>query len=462
MAGKQFEISKDNRENRKRLNGALVAVLGAARSGIALAELLTQHGARVLLSEQKNPHYLEYDVQALEKKGIQMEFGGHSEAILGAELICISPGLPLTLPVLRQAMELKIPIVGEMEVASWFLDTPIIAITGSNGKTTTTTLTGEILKKKIKNLLVGGNIGVPLSRLILNASQFELTLLEVSSFQLETIVNFHPEITVIMNLSPNHLDRYPNYEAYVEAKLNILKNVTTNDVLIYNADDHYLTHRMRHVECQKIPFSIEQELKEGAYWKNDRVYIRLKKKTVEIPLTSPQLRGPHNRYNMTVAALIGWLHDVKIETISETILAFRGIEHRLEFVREYQGVKFVNDSKATTIASLEYALQSFEEPLVLIVGGKDKGGDFKKVLPAIRQRVREVIVLGEAAGRIKDAWQGEVPLTEVSDLKQAVYLAVELAQPGDVVLLSPACSSFDMFRDYEERGRVFKEVVNQL
>ncbi len=444
------------------MKGAAVAVLGAARSGIALAELLAKNGARVLLSDIRGEHYLEYDVQPLRDMGVQLEFGGHSTQVLRAELICISPGLPLTIPILRQAAALKIPVLGELEVASWFVDAPVIAITGSNGKTTTTTLTAEILKQRYPNLLVGGNIGTPLAKLVQENPKPPAALLEVSSFQLETIANFHPRTAVIMNLSPNHLDRYPNYEAYVEAKLNILSNLTEADVLIYNDDDQYLAHRIGEAAPRKLPVSTRGNLSEGAYWKDKAIQIVSDGKRYNIPLSGTHIRGPHNRYNMTVAALLGILNEVPPEKIRQVIEKFPGIEHRLEFVREIDGVRFFNDSKATTVASLGYALQSFEEPIVLIAGGKDKGGDFSELNPLIKQQVRSVVLIGEAAGRMKNAWEGIIPLTEVADLEAAVNIAYQQSQPGDVVLLSPACSSFDMFPNYEARGRKFKDEVNLL
>ena len=462
MNKNRFDISHDNRENRRRLHGAQVAVLGAARSGIALAELLAETGARVLLSEQRGERYVEYDIQPLREMGVQLEFGGHGEAVLQSQLICISPGIPLTSPILRRARELKIPILGELEVASWFVKAPIIAVTGSNGKTTTTTLTGEILKQRYPDILIGGNIGIPLAKLVADNPAPGVALLEVSSFQLETIVNFHPHTVVIMNLSPNHLDRYPNYEAYVEAKLNILTNMEKDDYLIYNDDDQYLQHRVKDRQVKLLPFSIHKTLSRGAYWRDEAIHIRIKGKARKIDVSTSQLRGPHNRYNITVAALLAVLNDVPTDTISQVIGSFAGVEHRLEFVREIEGICFFNDSKATTVASLEYALQSFTEPIVLIAGGKDKGGDFSQLNPLLKERVRSVVLLGEAAGRMKAAWQGVVPLAEAADFEAAVNTAYHLAQPGDVVLLSPACSSFDMFRNYEERGKRFKEMVNRL
>lgn len=446
----------------KTFHGVWVAVLGAARSGVAAAELLAEAGARVLLSDVRPDALDSETVQRLRQMGVAIELGGHSVGVLEAEWICISPGIPLTVPILREAAEKGIPIVGELELASRFCRAPIVAITGSNGKTTTTTLTGEILKRRFSPVLVGGNIGVPLAKLVREIPQPQVAVLEVSSFQLETIVEFHPHIGVIMNLTPNHLDRYPDFEAYVQAKLQLLKNMQPSDMLIYNADDALLSRRVAEAAPQKIPFSTRQKLEEGAWWEGHTIRISWGGQEQGIPVEQPRLRGPHNRYNMAVAALIGVLHGVPEETIGEVLESFPGIEHRLEVVRVLDGVQYVNDTKATSVDALRYALQSFEEPLVLIAGGKDKGGDYADLNHLLREHVRAAVLIGEAAPRMQRAWQGVIPVYPEADLEAAVHRARRLAQPGDVVLLSPACSSFDMFDNYEQRGQVFKRIVRQL
>lgn len=464
-----FEISHHNRENCQRLKGAAVAVLGAARSGIALAELLASAGARVLLSEQKPRAATPFSGDEIALPGVSMEFGGHSERVLNSDLICISPGIPLTIPALLRAQERGIPILGELEVSSWFCPAPIIAITGSNGKTTTTQLAGEIFKQRFQRVLVGGNIGSPLAAEIRRLPDPEVVILEVSSFQLETIANFRPGIAVITNLSPNHLDRYPDYESYVQAKLQILRNMREEDLLVYCGDDEFLRRRIAASRPQKIPFgeamdsqSISRELKAGAFWHNDAIEIRWQHLHLHIPVQRPLLRGPHNRYNMAAAALLGALQGIPADAIRGVLENFPGVEHRLEAVRTIEGVQYVNDSKATTVASLSYALQSFSEPIVLIAGGKDKGGDFSELNPLLKKHVRAAVVIGQASRRMKAAWQAAIPVHDAATLEEAVALSRTLARPGDVVLLSPACSSFDMFRDYEERGRRFKELVKKM
>jgi UDP-N-acetylmuramoylalanine--D-glutamate ligase len=462
MKQKMFEISPDNRENRERLRGMAVTVLGAARSGIGLAGLLANVGARVLLSDRKSHSAVTESLDWLKHRGVQLEFGEHSSKVLQSDLICISPGIPLTIPVLKQAREQKIPILGELEIASWFCPAPIIGITGSNGKTTTTKLTGEIFKQHFRNVLVGGNIGNPLARELQCNPHPDIAILEISSFQLETIANFRPNIAVIMNLSPNHLDRYPDYESYIIAKLRILKNLRETDILVYNADDEFLSKRVKDAPLQKIPFSATQVLDTGAYWWENAIHIRWKDNEHYLPIKRTLLRGPHNRYNMTVAALLSVLKEVNPGAISGVLENFPGVEHRLEAVRTIEGVQFVNDSKATTVAALGFALLSFSEPIVLIAGGKDKGGNFSELKPLLKERVRAAVVIGEAADRMSNAWEAIIPVHQAVTLEEAVNISRDLANPGDVVLLSPACSSFDMFRDYEDRGRQFKMIVKEF
>ncbi len=457
-----FEVSTDQGRNRQALREACVAVLGAARSGVALCELLTAHGARVMLSDQRWRHEVEFPLEHLEKMGVLLEFGGHSDAVLAADLICISPGIPLDIPILQSARAAAIPVLGELEVASWFCEAPVVAITGSQGKTTTTQLTGEILQTRFDPVWIGGNIGKPVAALAREAPHPALAVLEVSSFQLETIASFHPRFAVITNFSPNHLDRYPDYEAYIAAKLRILTNMTADDYLIYNADDAFLSEKIARTAPQKIPFSISRELAAGAFWSEDAIHVRREGRHTMIPIEKTALRGPHNRYNMTAAALIGCLNGVPEKSIKRTIEAFPGIEHRLEYVATINGVDYINDSKATTVESLKYALLSFDQPIVLIAGGKDKGGDFSALKDLLAESVQQAILIGEAAERIRRAWEGVVPLQRAGSLREAVEIAYQSALPGFVVLLAPACSSFDMFKNYEERGKRFKEIVNHF
>ncbi len=459
--GKPLSIQASGPENIRQLQGRRVSVLGAGRSGKEVAQLLHLAGAQVLLSDLRSTEELAASLRDLPDP-IAIETGGHSERVLEADLIVTSPGVSLDIPILRQAQQKQIPIAGELEVASWFTTAPIIAITGSNGKTTTTALTGEIFRYQYADVIVGGNIGQPFSGELLKMPRPVFNILEVSSFQLETILTFHPRAAVVTNLSANHLDRYPNFEAYVRAKLNILKNMTADDLLLYNADDAVLYRYLMDIRPARFPFSLEQELEQGAFWQGQTIRIRWQELDERIPIDFMRLRGPHNRYNLLVAAALGILFGVETRWVQQVAETFQGLPHRLEPVGEVNGVRFINDSKATTVQSLTFALQSFEEPIVLIAGGKDKGGDFHAVVPLLRERVRAAILFGQAAPRIQEAWQGQVPLERTTSLEAAVQWAFQRAQPGDVVLLAPACSSFDMFRDYEERGERFRQLVQNL
>ncbi len=457
-----FRISANNEKNRSHLDGAKVTVFGAARSGVAAALLLAESGSQVLLSDAKNPEKLNLNLTELQEKGIRVETGGHSKSVLESDLICISPGLSLEIPILKSAVEMGIPIIGEIELASWFCKSPVIAITGSNGKTTTTTLSGNIFRTYNPETLVAGNIGEPFAARVLASTKQSVAILEISSFQLESIHNFHPKIAVLMNLTANHLDRYPDFEAYAAAKLNVLRNMTASDYLVYNRDDAYLQTVLSDVKPRKICFSLSGHSEEGAYWDNDRIVINLSGTKKELQLRHYQLRGPHNRYNMMVAALLAEIWEIPQHVVISQIENFPGIEHRLEAVREWNGVTFINDSKATTVDSLEFALRSFDEKLILIAGGKDKGGDFSQLSSLLRSKVRAAVLIGQAADRMERAWADSVPVIRAADLKVAVEAATKRAVNGDVVLLSPACSSFDMFNDYEHRGREFKRIVKGL
>jgi len=457
-----MKLSTDVQKNRNQLKAAKIAVLGAARSGMAVSRLLAKAGSRVLLSDVKPVADLQLDWKILEQEGIEVEAGGHSGRILETDLICISPGLPLTIPILQQATERQIPIVGEIEISSWFCKDSIYAITGSNGKTTTTALTGEIIGKCDSATAVAGNIGLPFAEIVLEGARHGRVILEISSFQLETIVSFHPRIAVIMNLTANHLDRYPDFESYARAKLNILKNMTEQDILIYNLDDAYLKQNLAKVQPRPLVFSLTEHSHEGAYWNNNKIIIRLNGTEYCIYIKNLLLRGPHNRYNMMVAALLATLDGIPEKIISRQISGFTGIEHRLEMVRKFKGISFFNDSKATTVESLIYGLRSFEGNIILIAGGKDKGGDFADVNPWLDQRVKTAVLIGQAADRMETAWKKVIPLQRAETLKEAVEKAFRLAKSGDTVLLSPACSSFDMFQDYEDRGRQFKKWVMDL
>jgi UDP-N-acetylmuramoylalanine--D-glutamate ligase len=436
-----------------------ITILGAARSGIAAAKLLKKHGAKVYVSDAAPAENKMKEAAELDKAGIAYEFGMHSEQSLLAELVVLSPGIPVRSDVVQSFIKRKVPVLSEIEVAWWFCQSPVIAVTGSNGKTTTTTLIGEMLKKKYPQAIVAGNIGAAFSEYVDESDPHSWAVVEVSSFQLETIDDFHPKQAVVLNFAPNHLNRYDGYEDYLKAKWRLTKNLNKDDILIYNAADAKLTGWAERVECNLQGFDINGVKDHAAYYINDAIYINDKKLAAAEKIA---LRGKHNYMNVMAAALAAMNAGISAEQIREVLGSFTGVEHRLEFVTKKNGVTFINDSKATTVESLGYALQSFAEPIILITGGQDKGSDFTKLIDLIKANVKAIVLIGSSAGIMEKAWQGLVPIYKENSLQNAVNKAVDLAETNNTVLLSPACASFDMFRDYEDRGRQFKQIVQEV
>jgi UDP-N-acetylmuramoylalanine--D-glutamate ligase len=436
-----------------------ITILGAARSGIAAAKLLKKHGAKVYVSDAAPAENKMKEAAELDKAGIAYEFGMHSEQSLLAELVVLSPGIPVRSDVVQSFIKRKVPVLSEIEVAWWFCQSPVIAVTGSNGKTTTTTLIGEMLKKKYPQAIVAGNIGAAFSEYVDESDPHSWAVVEVSSFQLETIDDFHPKQAVVLNFAPNHLNRYDGYEDYLKAKWRLTKNLNKDDILIYNAADAKLTGWAERVECNLQGFDINGVKDHAAYYINDAIYINDKKLAAAEKIA---LRGKHNYMNVMAAALAAMNAGISAEQIREVLGSFTGVEHRLEFVTKKKGVTFINDSKATTVESLGYALQSFAEPIILITGGQDKGSDFTKLIDLIKANVKAIVLIGSSAGIMEKAWQGLVPIYKENSLQNAVNKAVDLAETNNTVLLSPACASFDMFRDYEDRGRQFKQIVQEV
>jgi UDP-N-acetylmuramoylalanine--D-glutamate ligase len=447
------------------VKGKKVSVIGAARSGIAAANLLTSKGAEVFVSDTAPVEKKEEEIRKLQSIHVPFEFGQHSQQTLAVDFMVVSPGVPMNLSIVTQAMERNIPVFSEIEIASWFCSSPIIAITGSNGKTTTTTLLGEIYREAGIPHLVTGNIGYPFSEAIQNGSDKNVVILEVSSFQLEGIQSFKPKISAILNLSPNHLDRYATYTDYVQAKLRIFEYQDHHDRLVINTDDDYLNSLVSATRPFVVKFSAEERLEAGCFVEKGAILWKMGTTMKEeiIHLDEIGIPGLHNVYNVLAASCIAKLDGIKDnEAIYRAIKNFKGVEHRLEFVREYHGVKYINDSKSTTVQSVWYALQSYAEPILLIMGGKDKGGEFSRLGDLVRKQVREIVLIGEAADRIQKELEGIVPIKRSESLEQAVDICHRDAKEGQLVLLSPGCASFDMFQDYEDRGRQFKRRVNSL
>lgn len=444
--------------------GKKISVIGAARSGVAVAQLLKNHGAVVFVSDQAPVEKLSKEIALLTDVGIPFETGAHTERVYDCTLMVISPGVPSDAPVVREAQKRNIHVVSEVEVGSWFCSAPIIAITGSNGKTTTTTLTGRIFADAKKKHIVAGNIGKALSSVVQEADEETVVVLEISSFQLDHSETFKPRISVILNITPDHMDRYNHsMELYAASKARIFMNQRGNDVLIYNIDDEWTRKVVQSARCRTIAFSVKEQLSEGAMIENGVIKTILDGKTTGIlPLTQLGIKGMHNAYNAMAATLAAQLAGVEKDTLCATLQSFNGVEHRLEFVREVDGVKYYNDSKATNVDSVWYALQAFEEPIVLLLGGRDKGNDYSHLLPLVRQRVKAIVAIGESAQKVEESFLGTTVVKRATSMEEALSLARFLSVPGDVVLLSPACASFDWFRNFEHRGKVFKELVEKL
>ncbi len=456
----------ENKSQRKldRVTGKKVAIVGMARSGLALAKLLRSYGARIFVSEVKAESQLSKEIGILEESGVVWECGGHTEKVVtDRDYIVVSPGVPDNIPILKKARSLNLPVFSEIEVASWMCQAKIVGISGSNGKTTTTTLVGEILKKAGLKAEVAGNVGTAFSSVADSLSEEGIAVLELSSFQLERISEFKPHIAAILNLSPDHLDRYPNFEAYISAKLRIFENQDHEDYAVLNADDTLTEKIRKNLSSKVMLFSTKKELEQGAYVKNGHLVVKLDRKETEIsPAAEIGIKGPHNLSNATCATLIAALLKVKPEVIAQTLREFKGVEHRLEEVATVRGVRFINDSKATNVDSVWYALQSVPAPIVLIAGGKDKGSSYRPLSALVKERVKMLILIGQAAGKIRAEIGSLTKTIDALTLEEAVELAFRNAQPGDTVLLSPACASFDMFENFEHRGRVFKQKILEL
>lgn len=453
------------------LKGKRVTVVGLARSGVAAARLLQVVGARVTVADAKEAAGLSEALARLDRKAIEVKVGsGYEAALHGAELIVVSPGVPTDLEALEKARRRGIKVIGELELAARFLDAPVLAVTGTNGKSTTVTLLGLLLKESGKQVFVGGNLGTPLSEAALaryqngksGPSHYDYIVAEVSSFQLETIERFHPWIAALLNITPDHLDRYPSLEPYVAAKARIFENQTPGDYALLNLDDERVKGFRSGLHARVLGFSRASSVSAGAYLDGDHIVVKLEGIEEAYKRSEIRLPGVHNLANAMAALTLAHVCGCQPETMRRVLRSFPGLEHALELVREHQGVRFINDSKGTNVDATIKALESFEEPILLIAGGRDKGGDFTKLRELVRRRVKRLILIGEAASRIEQALDGFDRISRAASLAGAVNLAAQEAQPGDVVLLSPACASFDMFLDYQDRGRQFKALVNRL
>ncbi len=445
------------------LKGKRILVVGLGKSGLATAIFLRRHGAQVTVSDVRSVEALAEELPALLDAGVMVEAGGHGLLTFRRQdWIIVSPGVPLTTPELVQARAFGTPVIGELEFAVRFLNGSILAITGSNGKTTTTALCGEIFRASGEPTQVGGNIGVPVISLVAESSERGWNVLEVSSFQLETAEHFHPKIALILNITPDHLDRHGNLENYIAAKERIFANQTAEDFLVLNAENPETQQAAARARSKVFWFSASRAVRQGTFvYQNAIVWRADEQSALEpiLPVSEIPLKGGHNVENVLAAVCAAKLAGISAEVIRKSVASFRAVEHRLEFVAKIGGVEFYNDSKATNVDATMKAIAAFPGGIHLILGGKDKDSDYTLLIPLLQERVRAVYTIGTAAEKIERQIAGATKIVPCRTLESAIDQAAAQAQAGEIVLLAPACSSFDQFENYEHRGRSFKQLV---
>ncbi len=443
-----------------------IVILGAQESGVGAALLARQMGEHVFVSDHAalQPHY----ENVLKHYGISYESGKHSwERIKDADLVVKSPGIPNDADVLTRLQTKGVPVVSEIEYAFKHTQAEIVAITGTNGKTTTAALTHKILADQSHNVALAGNIGDSFAGSLADKPQ-SLYVLEVSSFQLDHIKDFRPHVAVITNITPDHLDRYgEDFSAYVDAKFRICMNQTEKDYFIYDADCQVIQQRLAasvdEIRATQLPFSVKKKLAQGAYLDNDKMIMNVYDQTIQIPASSVPVEGLHNLKNAMAAGMIGMLKSIHKDAIRQSIEGFTGIPHRMQVIEEFSGVRFINDSKATNVNATYFALESVKRPIIWIAGGVDKGNDYSALMPLVREKVKAIICLGEDNQKLLDAFSRVIdPIVEVRSMSDAVAQAMLQAERGDTVLLSPACASFDLFKNYEHRGLEFSQTVKAI
>jgi UDP-N-acetylmuramoylalanine--D-glutamate ligase len=441
-----------------------ISILGAVRSGINAAKLVKKLGGFPFVSDSAPFENISTNLKTLEEESIEYEAGGHTERVYDCAFMVTSPGVPSDAPVLSVAKEKGIKVISEIEFAYYFCKGKVASITGTNGKTTTTTLCGHILNTCGVKTYLAGNIGNAFSAVALDVKDNEVVALETSSFQLDHIDSFHPAISVILNITPDHLNRYDHdMNKYITSKLGVYKNQGKGDYLILNADDEYLPKTIDRPGLKVYYFSLKSEVDNGAFLKDGQIYF-CQEGNVQFTCSTDDisLMGPHNYANSMADIIIAKILGCDNECIKKALSNFEGVEHRIEFVRELDGVKFYNDSKATNVDAVWVALRSFEQPLFLILGGKDKGNDYEQIRDLVVKNVKKIYAIGSSADKIFNYFHSLVKVEMKKSMEECVITANSEARSGDVVLLSPACASFDMFNDYEHRGKIFKEAVNKL
>ncbi|MCD6098019.1 UDP-N-acetylmuramoyl-L-alanine--D-glutamate ligase [bacterium] len=442
--------------------GKKVVVLGLGRSGEAAARLLARRGASVFVSEISSSEEKKSACRRLDEIGVRCELGGHTEAVLLADIVVVSPGVPLDSPVISSIADKRIPIIGEVELAYQFLQGTLVAVTGSNGKSTTVALIGGMLESAGRKVFVGGNIGTPFSRFVEQTTEDSISVLEVSSFQLDTVRGFSPDVAVLLNLTPDHLDRYPSVEDYYLSKMRIFANQTGTDWAILNKDDENIMRLIEGRVCsRRVFFSQREPVGEGVFVEGNQIYIA-SAGHIRRFASKKEIEKSGDLQDYLAAVSVGSVLGLPNDVIVSFLRGFSGLEHRLERVAEKDGILFINDSKGTNIDSVLFALKSLSSPVILIAGGRYKGGNFLLLEEEARKKVRYMILIGEAKELISSSLGRFVPWEYADSLEGAVLRAVSIANPGDTVLLSPGCASFDMFKNYEERGRRFKQIVQKI
>jgi UDP-N-acetylmuramoylalanine--D-glutamate ligase len=441
---------------------ANILVVGLARTGVALCRFLTEQGAHVTVTDQAAPETLTDQRQDIAGLGVAEDLGVARPRWQEFDAIVLSPGVPPELPWVLAAKAAGLPIMGELEVASPFIYRPLLAVSGTNGKTTTTTLLGELLTASGQKPIVGGNIGTPVVSLLARQDAADCLVLEVSSFQLDTTTHFHPQAAALLNITPDHLDRYRGgFAAYVGSKARLFGRQGQGDLTVLNADDPAVA-ALNHRESRVYYFSANRVLQTGAWLENNALQVRLADRQATFSLERIRLAGAHNLENIMAALIMALDAGADPEACREVLATFGGLPHRLEWVADIGGVSYYDDSKGTNVGAVARSLAHFDRPVILIAGGRDKDSDFSLVNDLIRTRVKALVLIGETRERLALAWQGLAPAYLAGDMAAAVAQAQALAEPVDVVLLSPACASFDMYRDYAHRGQTFQQAVREL
>jgi UDP-N-acetylmuramoylalanine--D-glutamate ligase len=441
-----------------------VLVVGLARSGLAAGRVLTDMGVYVKATDSKPASALEREAADLRKRGVELELGRNSiEFARDCDLVIVSPGVPLDIPLIRWAYTEGRPVISEVELAYCITDARFIAVTGTNGKSTTVSLLGAIFRAATAKTKVGGNIGDPISALVRGLGDDWTAVIELSSYQLDTCVSFRPEVGVLLNITPDHLNRYSSYEAYIQSKARLFANQTEQDFAVVNFDDKDSLKAVGDAVSRKLFFSLKEEVREGAFVRDGQIVIRVNgKESTVFRKDDLRIRGPHNLANSLAATLAASAAGIEPEAIRGAVRSFPGLEHRLEHVGTIAGVEFINDSKATNLDSLRCALETADRPVVLIAGGRDKGGDWTEIGGLVAETVTGIVAIGEAREKIREAFSGLVEVEKADSLGDAVEKAFRMATNGESVMLSPGCASFDMFTDFEHRGHEFKLAVMRL